>query len=88
MLPHRLALPEEQVENVWQVRLANGCLGASCGGLRAWVNGVPWSGDPRSIPLVGGDEVVIAAGPPYPDPVPSTYAFPADTPPVVIPPPA
>jgi hypothetical protein len=76
-----------QFFDVWQVRLDNGCLGASCSGLRAWVNGVPWSGDARSIPLAGGAEIVVATGPAYPSPVPSSYAFPPDEPPVVIPPP-
>jgi len=64
-----------QFFDIWQVRLADGCLGATCGGLRAWVNGVEWSGDARSIPLTAHAEIVLAAGPPYPDPVPSSYEF-------------
>jgi len=73
--------------DVWQVRLSGGCLGASCTGLRAWVNGVEWTGDPRSIPLNhGGDEIVLATGPSYPSPIPSSYAF--SIPPVIIPPPS
>jgi len=62
--------------DIWQVRLANGCLGASCSGLRAWVNGVRWTGDPRAIPMTAHAEIVLATGPRYPSPVPSSYAFP------------
>jgi hypothetical protein len=65
-----------QFFDIWQVRLTDGCLGATCGGLRAWVNGVEWMGDVRSIPFTAHDEIVVAAGPPYPDPVPSSYDFP------------
>src|SRR5439155_474484 len=32
-----------QFFDVWQVRLGGGCLGATCGGLRAWVSGVEWT---------------------------------------------
>jgi hypothetical protein len=65
-----------QFFDVWQVRLGNGCLGASCSGLRAWVNGVEWTGDARSIALSAHAEIVLASGPPYPDPIASSYDFP------------
>jgi hypothetical protein len=65
-----------QFFDVWQVRLGNGCLGATCTGLRAWVNGFEWTGDARSIPLTQHAEIVLALGPTYPSPVPSSYDFP------------
>ena len=72
--PYTLTLG--QLFDVWQVRLGNGCLGATCSGLRAWVNGAPWAGDAREIPLNDHNEIVLALGPTYPNPVPSTYPFP------------
>jgi len=65
-----------QFFDVWQVRIGNGCLGATCTGLRAWVNGVEWTGDARSIPLTQHAEIVLALGPTYPSAVPSSYNFP------------
>lgn len=62
--------------DVWQVRLDEHCLGHSCGGLRSWVNGVEWTGDPRTIPLTPHDQIVLASGSQAPDPVPSRYEFP------------
>jgi hypothetical protein len=42
------------------------------GALRVWVNGRPFSGDPRSIPIALHTEVVLEAGPPYTQPAPFT----------------
>lgn len=36
--------------------------------LKFWVNGKPYSGDPRKIQLTAHADVVIEAGPPYPTP--------------------
>lgn len=36
--------------------------------LKFWVNGLPYSGDPRKIQLTAHADVVIEAGPPYPTP--------------------
>jgi len=68
---------------VWGVRLDARCLGAGCAGdgkrLRAWVNGTEVRGDPTRIVLEEHQEIVLAYGTPeqMPDPVPSSYAFPA-----------
>jgi hypothetical protein len=68
---------------VWGVRLDGKCLGGECAGkgkvLRTWVNGKPVTGDPTRIVLDAHQEIVIAYGTPaqMPDPVPSSYAFPA-----------
>jgi hypothetical protein len=36
--------------------------------LRVWVDGKPFAGDPRTIPLKAHTDVVIEAGPPFPTP--------------------
>jgi hypothetical protein len=68
---------------VWGVRLSASCLGGACAGngreLRTWVDGKPVAGDPTRIVLDEHQEIVIAVGTAaqVPDPVPSSYAFPA-----------
>jgi hypothetical protein len=68
---------------VWGVRLDGTCIGGKCASgdkeLRVWVNGKPLEGDPTRIVLDEHQEIVIAYGTPkqMPDPVPSTYDFPA-----------
>jgi len=68
---------------VWGVRLDGKCIGGKCVGdgkqLRVWVDGKPVSGDPTRIVLAPHQEIVIAYGTPkqMPDPVPSSYDFPA-----------
>jgi hypothetical protein len=68
---------------VWGVRLDAKCIGGKCaeGGksLRAWVNGTPVAGDPTRIVLDEHQEIVLAYGTAaqVPDPVPSSYDFPA-----------
>jgi hypothetical protein len=37
-------------------------------GLKVWVNGKPYHGDPGAIPLVAHADIVIEAGPPFPPP--------------------
>lgn len=36
--------------------------------LRFWVNGQPFTGDPRTIPLLAHSDIVIEAGPPFTPP--------------------
>ena len=36
--------------------------------LKVWVNGKPFKGDPRTIPLTPHADIVIEAGPPFPAP--------------------
>jgi hypothetical protein len=68
---------------VWGVRLDGKCIGGKCASgdkeLRVWVDGKPVDGDPTRIVLDEHQEIVIAYGTPkqMPDPVPSTYDFPA-----------
>jgi hypothetical protein len=45
--------------------------------VRAHVNGTPWRGDPRWIPLIPHSQVVVQAGPPALRPN-ARYRFPAD----------
>lgn len=35
------------------------------GAFRVWVNGQPYKGDPRAIPLLSHTDIVIEAGPPF-----------------------
>jgi hypothetical protein len=68
---------------VWGVRLDARCIGGECAGngksLRTWVDGTPVTGDPTRIVLDEHQEIVLAYGTPaqVPDPVPSSYDFPA-----------
>lgn len=48
-----------------QVTSARAAKGES---LKVWVNGKPYKGDPRKIPLVAHADIVIEAGPPFPKP--------------------
>ena len=47
------------------------------GSLVAFVNGKPYTGDPRKIPLNAHDEIVLEITPGAPAEVPSSYSFPA-----------
>ena len=40
--------------------------------MHIWVDGRPYGGDPRKIPLVQHADIVIEAGPPYARPAPFT----------------
>jgi hypothetical protein len=66
--------------DVWGVRLTSTCLGGYCDDgaktLRAFVDGKPFPGDPRTIPLRQHEDIVLAYGAPaqLPDPIPSTYS--------------
>jgi hypothetical protein len=66
--------------DVWGVRLSATCIGSYCpdgsATLKAFVNGAPYTGDPRTIPLTQHEDIVLAYGTPaqLPDPIPSTYA--------------
>ena len=68
---------------VWGVRLDANCIGGKCAAgdksLRAWVNGKSVPEDPTRIVLDEHQEIVLAYGTPQqvPDPVPSSYDFPA-----------
>ena len=42
--------------------------------LRFTVNGRPWTGDPRSIPLRDREEIVVQNGPPYGKPRPADWS--------------
>lgn len=65
--------------DVWGVRFTSTCLGGSCstGGqtLRLFVNGKPYTGDPRALALSDHDEVVVAYGTQaqLPSPIPATF---------------
>jgi hypothetical protein len=66
--------------DVWGVRLTPTCIGGLCDSgenqLRAYVDGKPWSGDPRAIPLKQHEDVVLTYGTAteQPSPIPSNYS--------------
>lgn len=41
--------------------------------VRVLVNGQPYSGDPRSVPLAAHELIVVQLGPPFPSPQPFTF---------------
>lgn len=69
--------------DVWGVRFDAHCVGGTCDGngrsMSVYVNGQAVTTDPRSIVLDAHEEIVVAIGTPVqlPNPIPSTYAFPA-----------
>ena len=73
-----------QLFAIWGVRLDRRCIGGLCAGngkeLRAWVDGTAVDADPTRIVLGEKQQIVLAFGTPQqmPDPVPASYAFPAD----------
>jgi hypothetical protein len=66
--------------DVWGVRLTGDCIGGDCNDgtnqLRAYVNGTPYTGDPRTIPLGQHDDIVLTYGTDaeQPNPIPATYS--------------
>lgn len=71
-----------QFFDIWGVHLTADCIGGYCnqGGrtLRVFINGNPFSGDPRTIKLEQHQEIFVAYGTAdeLPDPIPSSYEFP------------
>jgi hypothetical protein len=69
-----------QFFDVWGVRLTPTCIGGLCnsGGnqLRAYVDGKPWTGNPRDIPLKQHEDIVLTYGTQaeQPNPIPSGYS--------------
>ncbi len=65
--------------DVWGVRLTSTCLGGYCNTgdqtLRLFVNGKPYTGDPRALVLNEHDEVVVAYGTQaqLPSPIPAKF---------------
>ncbi len=41
--------------------------------VRVLVNGQPYVGDPRSVPLAAHEQIVVQLGPPFPTPSPFTF---------------
>jgi hypothetical protein len=72
-----------QFFDVWGVYLTKDCLGDKCAAgqstLRAYVNGVEWTGDPTQIPLNDQVVIVLAFGSAdqVPNPVPASFVPPA-----------
>ncbi len=41
--------------------------------VRVFVNGQPYTGDPRSVPLAAHEQIVVQLGPPFPSPQPFSF---------------
>jgi hypothetical protein len=68
-----------QFFGVWGVRLTPSCVGGYCKELTPWrmyVDGKPYTGDPRTLVLKAHQEIAIVIGTP-PKTIPSKYKFPA-----------
>ncbi len=68
-----------QFFGVWGVRLTPSCVGGYCKELTPWriyVNGKPYTGDPRTLVLRPHQEIAVVIGTP-PKTIPSKYKFPA-----------
>jgi hypothetical protein len=69
-----------QFFDVWGVRLSPTCIGGLCNSgdnqLRGYVDGKPWTGNPRDIPLKQHEDIVLTYGTPQeePNPIPSNYS--------------
>jgi hypothetical protein len=56
----------------WRVRLSRSCVGGYCQGVKIYVDGKPFHGDPRSIALTDHKEIAIVIGKP-PSHIPSKF---------------
>jgi hypothetical protein len=69
--------------DVWGVRFDGHCIGGVCDSngrvLSVYLNGQPYTGDPRALALTAHEEIVVAIGTAaqLPNPIPASYAFPA-----------
>lgn len=67
--------------DAWGLRLSSTCLGSNCAAgeltLRSFVNGEPWDGSPRDIPLDDQNAIVLVFGTEAqtPDPIPDAFTF-------------
>jgi hypothetical protein len=72
-----------QFFDIWGVRFSGTCIGGYCAdathSLKVYVNGEPYTGDPRLLVLAAHQEIVIAygTGAELPKSVPSTFNFPS-----------
>jgi hypothetical protein len=70
-----------QFFDIWGVRFSSKCIGSYCedqqNSIKAFVDGDPVAGDPRSIELTDHIEIVVAYGTPeeLPSPIPSHHQF-------------
>jgi hypothetical protein len=69
--------------DVWGVRFTQDCIGSYCTSgddvLKVFVNGAPYTGNPRLLALDVHQEIVVSFGTEaeLPSPLPATYSFPA-----------
>lgn len=67
--------------DVWGLKLDSQQVGTLAvpkdGSLVAFINGKPYTGNPRSIPLIAHDEIALEITPGAPAQLPTSYSFPA-----------
>ena len=66
--PNRLG----QFFTEWRVRLTRSCIGGYCHGMRVFVDGTRYRGDPRAVTLTNRKEIAIVVGKP-PSSIPSKF---------------
>jgi hypothetical protein len=72
-----------QFFDIWGVKFTQSCIGAYCAdathSLKIYVNGQPYTADPRTLALESHQEIAIVYGTPAESPAttPSSYVFPA-----------
>lgn len=72
-----------QFFDIWGVRFTSQCIGGYCTSgdkvLKVYVNGKPYTGDPRQLALAAHQEIVIVFGTlsEVPSTIPSSFVFPA-----------
>ncbi len=71
-----------QFFDIWSVRFSDSCIGGYCSDatntLKVFVNGQPYTGDPRQLELTAHEEIVITYGTDaeVPGTIPAAYSFP------------
>jgi hypothetical protein len=65
-----------QFFGIWGVQLSPTCVGGACNGVKMWVNGKPYKGDPAKLVLKAHQEIVIVDGGKPPKKIPKSYNFP------------
>lgn len=63
-----------QVFDIWHVDLSSTRLGSYSGKLTATINGKPWTGDPKQIPLDEHAQIVLNLGSPVVSPPPISWS--------------
>jgi hypothetical protein len=72
--PRKVDFTLGQLFAEWGVFLSSQCVGAYCGGVKWYVNGVKQTGNPQNLVLRDHEEIALVVGKP-PKKIPATYAW-------------